>query len=193
MLSDPVAVALGVAEILEACGLRYLVGGSLASSMSGEPRSTLDVDIVVAMTESDVGRVTEGLRVEFDVDEQAVARAVRERSSVNVFHRSGAIKVDLFVLGGSPLDEEPMNRRQRVQVTANPDRYLYAYTPEDILLQKLHWFRKGREVSDRQWRDVLGILLVQGAALDLAYLRQRAERLGLSDLLARAETAIGRT
>lgn len=193
MLSDPVAVALGVAEILEACGLRYLVGGSLASSMSGEPRSTLDVDIVVAMTESDVGRVTEGLRVEFDVDEQAVARAVRERSSVNVFHRSSAIKVDLFVLGGSPLDEEPMNRRQRVQVTANPDRYLYAYTPEDILLQKLHWFRKGREVSDRQWRDVLGILLVQGAALDLAYLRQRAERLGLSDLLARAETAIGRT
>lgn len=192
-MSDPLTVALSVAEILETSGLRYLVGGSLASSISGEPRSTLDVDIVVAMTPSDVGRLVPGLRGEFDVDELALARAVREHSSVNVFHVASAIKVDLFILGASPVDQEPMDRRLRIQVRADPDRYLYTYTPEDILLQKLRWFRAGNEVSDRQWRDVLGIMVVQGDALDRTYLQDRAERLGLSGLLARAETAIRTT
>jgi hypothetical protein len=186
-VSDPVVVALRVAEILESCGLRYLVGGSLASSMSGEPRSTLDVDIVVDMTAADVDRFVGALREEFEVDEVAVARAVRERSSVNVFHAATAVKVDFFVLGSGALDEEKMNRRQRVRVSTEPERYLYTYAPEDILLQKLRWFRSRGEISDRQWRDILGILLVQGGALDRAYLRDRARRSGLADLLARAE------
>jgi hypothetical protein len=186
LAADPIEVALRVARALDGCGVRYLVGGSLASSISGEPRSTLDVDLVVALTEADVMEVVAALGSEFHVDSEALRRAIREKSSANLIHYDTSIKVDLFVMGGSLVDEEQMNRRQRLKVATDPDRYLYVYTPEDILLQKLRWYRMGNEVSDRQWRDILGIVLVQGDALDETYLQRGAQTLSVSDLLARA-------
>lgn len=190
-IADPIAVALLVADALEALGLRYTVGGSLASSMSGEPRSTLDVDMVVAIKEADIGPIVSALGTEFYVSEDALRRAVRERSTANLIHHRTSIKIDLFVMGSTPLDENQLQRRRRVQVSSDPDRFLYMHPPEDILLQKIRWFRMGGETSDRQWRDILGIVEVQGDRLDRDYLWRNAALIGGEDLLQRALTERG--
>jgi hypothetical protein len=79
-----------------------------------------------------------------------------------------------------------MDRRRLIELSADPRLALYFYTPEDILLQKLLWFRQGGETSDRQWRDIRGIVLAQGQALDAAYLEKQAPPAGIADLLHRA-------
>ena len=184
--SDTIRVALIVAEALDACGVRYLVGGSLASAVSGEPRSTVGVDLVVELTEKDVGPLISLLGNRFHADADVIRRAIRDRSSANMIHNATSTKVALFICGGSPVDEEQMERRQRVKVSSDPEAWLYVYTPEDILLQKLRWYRMGNEVSERQWNDIRGIILVQGDRLDRAYLLDKATVLRVSDLLHRA-------
>lgn len=190
--ADPIEIALLVARALEENGVRYVVGGSLASSISGEPRSTLDVDLVVALDEDKVAPVIAALGTDFYSDPETIRQAIRGKSSANLLHLPSSVKVDLFVMGGSPVDEEQMDRRLRLKVATEPDRYLYVYTPEDILLQKLRWYRMGNEVSDRQWRDVLGILAVQGNTLDSVYLKRAAGTLNVSVLLLRAVDQVGK-
>ena len=185
MADQIIDVALMVTRALESCGVPYTIGGSLASSFSGEPRFTQDVDVLVSLQLPQVDPLIARLGAPFYADADAIRRAIAQRSSVNLIHISTYIKVDLFVAGGSALDDGQLRRRQRRQVAANPDAFAYFHSHEDILLQKLLWYRAGGEVSDRQWRDAQAIVLKQGARLDLAYLRTTATGAGLLDLLDR--------
>jgi hypothetical protein len=171
-----------VIAALEHAGVPYSIGGSLASSFAGEPRASLDADVVVALTSGQVAAVIDALGPEFYADEAAVQRAVAAGSSTNVIHKTTGIKIDLFV-ASSTLDHQQLARRRAVLVAG---RTWFVHSPEDILLQKLLWYRKGGGSSERQWRDVLGILLVSRTSLDDRYLDQLAATLQLTELLDRA-------
>ena len=184
---DAIGIALQVTSALDALGVVHTIGGSLASSMAGEPRSTIDVDIVVDLKAEHVPGLEAALQQDFYLDETALQRAVADLSSANLIHHETSVKIDLFIAGGTPLDRQQLARRLRVDVGG---RTLHVHPPEDILLQKLRWYRKGGEVSDRQWRDVVGIVRVQGTRLDRTYLYSQAPVLGVADLLDRALSVV---
>ncbi len=185
VLAEPIAVTLVIAGALERLGIRYLVGGSFASSVHGIPRSTQDLDILVELPGALVDSFASALEGEFYADRDMMHDAVRRRASFNVIHLASMFKVDVFVSDRSPLLTEEMNRRQGVRL-GEPPQLVHVCSAEDIIIQKLDWFEKGERISDRQWRDIVGVLEVRGQDLDLGYVRRWAKELGLGELCERA-------
>jgi hypothetical protein len=181
---DPLEVAWTVSQALDSIGAVHTIGGSLAASFAGEPRATIDIDVVASLDEFHADQLVAALSGAFYIDATSLKRAIRERSSTNLIHDATQIKVDLFVAGGTPLDAQQLARRRPVDV--GHGRILPVHPPEDILLQKLRWYAMGGRTSDRQWRDIQGIIRVQGSRLDIEYLREHAPAFGVESLLADA-------
>lgn len=179
-------VTLLVTEQLEALGVRYLLGGSMASSVYGILRSTNDADILADLDEARALALAEVLRDQFYVDIEAVRDAVRRRASFNVIHLRSMFKVDVFLPGRGAFDQAQLARRRTQVVRTDPDRHIFVASPEDTVLSKLDWYRQAGAISDRQWTDILGVLKVQAPTIDVAYLRKWAATLGLADMLERA-------
>lgn len=187
MTPDPISAVRRVITALEALGLAYCIGGSLASSIYGPPRSTNDADLVVALRAEHVAPLVAALDQHFMIDQDSVRRAIAQQRSFNVIDYDTLDKIDIFVMTDRPWSQQQLARRRRATFSDEPDApALFFASPEDVVLSKLDWYRRGDEISDRQWLDILNVLAGQSNDLDWPYLRRWASELGVSDLLVRA-------
>ena len=190
MFGDPLLVVAQISKVLEDLGVRYVVGGSVASSVYGVPRATQDVDLVAELYGAHVEPFVARLSPDFYVDADMIRDALARRSTFNVVHLGTMFKADIFSFTREPWMESEMSRgRLETFATETGPVTIRLASPEDTLLHKLVWFQMGGESSDRQWGDILGVLKVQGDRLDDAYLDRWATVLGVEKLLARAKTA----
>ena len=189
MLSEPVLVVAELASVFDALGIRYVVGGSVASSLYGIPRATQDVDLVADVRVSHVDPMVTALAERFYIDAEMIRDAIKHHSSFNVVHLATMFKADVFIMKGDPWSREEMTRARAEEVDVAEGKVSVRFaSPEDTLLHKLVWYKMGNQVSDRQWGDILGVLNVQGDSLDQEYLDRWAPLLDVSNLLLRARS-----
>jgi len=188
---DPATPLVRFLEALDRAGIRYLIGGSVASGVHGIFRATADVDMVADIERSQIASLVRLLGPDFYADADAIAEALRRGRAFNVIHFASTAKFDIFPLSPDPYQQSQFARRQIAEVDLGGEEKLRlpVATAEDTLLMKLVWYRAGGEVSERQWNDVRGIVAVQGVRLDRAYLNKWAPYLNLADLLAAVLTA----
>jgi hypothetical protein len=185
---DTLSAAEEMAAVFESLGVRYLLGGSMAASVWSEPRFTRDIDMVADLTQQHVATFLEALSDRWYADEVLIRDAISQRSSFNVIRFQRMVKVDVFVPPREGHHAAKWSRAHAVKLSAQSTRTVSTTSAEDMLLQKLVWFRDGGEVSELQWRDVTALMRTLREDLDWNYVRDWADRLMLRELLERAST-----
>jgi len=181
MLITELGLAADVGQHFDAVRVRWLVGGSVASSILGVPRATTDIDLVADLRGAHVIALYEALAKDYYVDRDTMRWAVLNRRSFNAIHQATLIKVDVFCAGDDPLSRRELERRIFVDLEVGR---IPLCSSEDIILQKLVWWREA-DGSERQWRDALGVAQVRAGELDRSYIDAQAAELGMQDLVAR--------
>ena len=175
-----------LAEVFDALGIPYAIGGSIASSVYGTVRFTRDADIAVLPFAAAADRFYAMLKDEFYVSEEAMQQALSCCGSFNIVHFETAFKIDLFLLGPSEFEQQLLVRSRMVRLGETPESDLCFVSPEDVILLKLRRLSESDAFEESQWGDILGVLAIQGRALDFARLTEDARILGVEELLERA-------
>jgi hypothetical protein len=186
----PTEFLVYIAELLERLGVPYHVGGSIASSAHGMYRASADIDVVIDPTADQLSQLAHALEPEFYVSRPAMTEALSHRSTFNAIHDRTSFKIDFFIKGAAPFDAEELRRSIRQVIGDEPGHTVLLKSPEDTILRKLEWFRRGGEASERQWQDVLSILAAARGQLDETHLERWARELGIADLLDRARREV---
>lgn len=177
-MSDQLTILKLLTGRLEAAGIPYLITGSIAAGLYGQPRMTRDIDIVAVLHPPQATRLTRLLGPEFISDAEIIRDAIAGHRIFSVVHREALQKVDIIVREDRDYEIEKFERRRRVEIDGQP---MWVISPEDLVLSKLVWAKDSR--SELQFRDVRGIIALQ-PALDWPYVERWALRLTVAGLLA---------
>jgi len=128
ILAEPIQITSRIARELDRLGIRYLIGGSLASSLHGVPRATHDVDIVADISENHILEFVKALESEFYIDAEMIREAVRIQSMFNIIHQETMFKIDIFILKSDAVSHEEMKRREQYQLTEDQKDTFYIAT-----------------------------------------------------------------
>lgn len=181
-----------VIQAFDQLSIPYYIGGSIASSVYGVARATMDVDLIADIALAQVSSLVRLLQEEYYIDESMIHNALSGVSSFNLIHLETMMKVDVFLPKKDPYHQSALARKLKDRlVDDDQDSVFYLSSPEDVILSKLRWYEMGGRVSERQWLDVLGVIKVQSDSLDREYLVPWSTALGVSDLLKRAFSESG--
>ena len=185
--NNPADAFARVLEVLDQMEVAYLVGGSVASSIHGTSRPTMNLDLVVDLRLDQVTELARLLQPDFYAHAEMMREAITRGRSFNWIHYGSSFKIDLFPLRQDAYSRTAFARRRfEHSRTFGPKSIECSVaSPEDMVLRKLEWYRTGGETSERQWNDLRGIVTVNGAILDVAYLKKWAVELKVGDLLER--------
>jgi hypothetical protein len=174
-----------VAQTLSDAGIEYMITGSVASSLQGEPRSSHDIDLVVALNEKHAAVLLRAFPPpEFYLSEPAMMTAIAKRQMFNLLHVTGGDKVDFWLLTDEPFDRARFSRRQWNEFR---DRPVCVSSPEDTILAKLRW-AKMCGGSEKQFTDARQVYEFQHAILNLKYINEWVEQLNLQELWSQLQS-----
>ncbi|HEY3781827.1 MAG TPA: hypothetical protein VGL56_12140 [Fimbriimonadaceae bacterium] len=182
---------LEVTEMLRKTNVEFVIGGSLASSVWGQERTTHDADVAVLLNEEQLDILAGLVKWPYIMDTDSIRLSLsplEEFASGNILNGETLDKIDLFLLSDSPYTQAQMRNRRYIEVA--PDKYLPFLSPEDTIIVKLRWFVLGNRVSDRQWNDIVQVLEIQRSRLDEAYLNEWSAHFGIMELLLEARKQV---